>query len=41
MTFRPTVTAADSPWELRWPGKLIIIAGVFDGEHAFRIEDRG
>jgi hypothetical protein len=37
MTFKPTVLAAEPQRELRWLGRLLI-PGVFDGEHSFRIE---
>jgi hypothetical protein len=37
MTFRPKVLASSSPSELRWIGH-VLLPGVFDGEHAFRIE---
>lgn len=37
MTFRPTVLAARPNRELRWRGRLLL-PGLFDGEHAFRIE---
>lgn len=40
MTFRPTVLAAEPARELRWLGHLLI-PGLFDGEHAFRLEARG
>jgi hypothetical protein len=40
MRFRPTVLAAAPPRELRWLGHLGI-PGLFDGEHAFRIEPLG
>lgn len=39
MTFRPTVKAAVAGRELRWLGRLWV-PGLFDGEHAFRIEPR-
>lgn len=39
MTFRPTVTVADAPRELRWVGR-VLMPGLFDGEHWFRIEPR-
>jgi hypothetical protein len=38
MRFRPTVLMADPGRELRWLGHLLI-PGLFDGEHAFRIEE--
>ena len=37
MTFRPTVLNAEPEKELRWIGR-ILIPGVFDGEHYFKIE---
>ena len=37
VTFHPTVRAADAPRELRWFGRLIV-PGLFDGEHTFRLE---
>ena len=40
MTFRPRVLVADSPRELRWLGRLLL-PGIFDGEHSFRIEPIG
>jgi hypothetical protein len=40
MTFRPTVLAAEPERELRWSGSLVI-PGIFDGEHIFRIEPIG
>lgn len=40
MRFRPTVLAATPAQELRWLGHLGV-AGVFDGEHIFRIEPLG
>jgi hypothetical protein len=36
MTFRPLVLAAAAPAELRWKGKLLV-QGLFDGEHSFRL----
>jgi hypothetical protein len=36
MTFRPRVLVADSGRELRWLGRLIL-PGLFDGEHSFRL----
>ena len=38
MTFRPVVLAADEGRELRWRGKLLL-PGIFDGEHYFRIDE--
>jgi hypothetical protein len=37
MTFKPTVVAAEPGRELRWLGRLLL-PGVFDGEHRFRLE---
>ncbi len=37
MEFRPIVLACESGRELRWRGRLLV-AGLFDGEHAFSIE---
>ena len=37
MTFKPTVLAAEPGRELRWLGRLLV-PGVFDGEHRFRLE---
>jgi hypothetical protein len=39
MRFRPKVLAVSPRKELRWKGKLLV-AGLFDGEHYFRIEPR-
>jgi hypothetical protein len=36
-TFRPTVLAAEPDAELRWLGRLLV-PGLFDGEHSFRLE---
>jgi hypothetical protein len=36
MTIRPTVLAAEPERELRWTGRLVL-PGLFDGEHRFRI----
>ena len=36
MTFRPTVLLATPNTELRWLGRLLI-PGIFDGEHYFKI----
>ena len=40
MTFNPTVLAAQPARELRWKGKLLL-PGIFDGEHFFRLEPSG
>ena len=40
MTFTPTVLAARPGKELRWLGRLLL-PGIFDGEHAFELEERG
>ncbi len=37
MGFKPTVLEAEPERELRWLGRLLV-PGVFDGEHSFRIE---
>jgi hypothetical protein len=37
MTFKPTVRVADADRELRWLGR-VLMPGIFDGEHAFIIE---
>jgi hypothetical protein len=37
MTFRPTVRVAERDRELRWLGR-VLLPGIFDGEHAFIIE---
>jgi hypothetical protein len=39
MTFRPTVRAVEPSRELRWLGR-VLVPGIFDGEHAFVIEQR-
>ncbi len=39
MQFRPTVLAAEPNRELRWKGKLLL-PGLFDGEHYFRLEEK-
>jgi hypothetical protein len=40
MTLRPTVLAVVPGRELRWLGHLLV-PGLFDGEHGFRIEPVG
>lgn len=37
MSFRPTVVRLDPGRELRWLGHLVL-PGLFDGEHGFRVE---
>jgi hypothetical protein len=37
MTFRPRLLVVDEERELRWLGRLLL-PGIFDGEHQFRIE---
>jgi hypothetical protein len=37
VTMRPRLLVVDAPRELRWRGRLGV-PGLFDGEHAFRIE---
>jgi hypothetical protein len=37
MTFRPTVLTVEPNRELRWLGRLLL-PGLFDGEHSFRLE---
>ena len=39
MTFTPKVLAARPGKELRWLGRLLL-PGIFDGEHAFELEER-
>jgi hypothetical protein len=39
MTFRPVVLVAAPEQELRWLGRLFL-PGLFDGEHAFRLEQQ-
>ena len=40
MTFSPAVLAVRPAKELRWRGRLLL-PGIFDGEHAFELEERG
>jgi hypothetical protein len=40
MTFKPTVLRAEPERELRWLGRLLI-PGLFDGEHYFKLEASG
>jgi len=37
MSFKPTVLVAEPGRELRWRGR-VLVPGLFDGEHAFRLE---
>jgi hypothetical protein len=37
MTFKPTVLAVEPCRELRWRGR-VLMPGLFDGEHSFRLE---
>ena len=37
MTFKPTVLTVEPARELRWLGRLLV-RGLFDGEHSFRLE---
>ncbi|QEL54632.1 SRPBCC domain-containing protein [Chromobacterium paludis] len=37
LTFRPRLTAFNTGQQLRWRGKLLL-PGLFDGEHHFRLE---
>jgi hypothetical protein len=40
MAFRPIVVAAVRRREFGWRGRLLL-PGLFDGEHRFRLEDKG
>lgn len=40
MIFEPLLLEAREPVEYRWKGRLLL-RGLFDGEHIFRIEDAG
>ncbi|AUG75788.1 hypothetical protein CFP65_0861 [Kitasatospora sp. MMS16-BH015] len=40
ITFKPKVLAAERGVELRWFGKLLL-PGLFDGEHGFRLSPTG
>lgn len=40
MTFRPVVLRAEPGRELSWLGR-VLLPGLFDGEHVFRIESAG
>lgn len=40
MTFKPEVLAFEANKEFRWKGKLLV-KGIFDGEHYFRLADAG
>ena len=40
MTFKPTIKLVTQQQELKWLGHLLL-PGLFDGEHRFRIESRG
>lgn len=39
MTFEPTVLVCNQGHELRWLGS-VMVRGVFDGEHSFRLSER-
>lgn len=40
MTFKPKILILEQNREFRWKGKLIV-NGIFDGEHFFKIESLG
>lgn len=40
MIFKPLLLEAHEPVEFRWKGRLLL-RGIFDGEHIFRIEETG
>ncbi len=40
MIFEPVLLEAREPAEFRWKGRLLL-RGIFDGEHIFRIEEAG
>ncbi len=40
MTFKPTVLKVEPERELRWLGRLLV-PGIFDGGHSFRVEPAG
>ena len=40
MTFKPKVLISEPKQELRWRGSLLM-PGIFDGEHSFRLETIG
>ena len=40
MIFKPLLLEAREPVEFRWKGRLLL-RGIFDGEHIFRIEEDG
>ena len=40
MSFAPTVIACEPNREFRWKGK-VLVPGIFDGEHCFRVSSLG
>jgi len=40
MTFKPTVQVFENGQELTWLGR-VLMPGIFDGRHTFRVEARG